>query len=210
MENNLNLVIVKKAIFDSIYHWQNSESRLSDVLIGFSKSKNIEKYKDGYSKILVAYSINRNFGKGSTVKKSEELLKFFKKENFFTKIEDNDFPMVIDEISEKTKTLFKGNKLLSLVTKTAFLSRPNVIPLFDDYICKTLGFRYNSREKNGFQSFYNEYKKFHDAHIIKFEKEAYEFISLVEKFQETRVIGYKFFAHRAIDKYLWITGKNMK
>lgn len=206
--------LVDKAILETIFLWQRSEYKYYKAIqLAYKKRSDDESLirfaENEYYNFLNDYGVRRSLP--GTGKNPVRMLVFdmFKENGFAEKVKRFEAnPSIIDdyctELSKK-KNISGGKKLLSLITKTAFILRPNVIPLFDRYAKESLK-QQTQREIKDFKSYYEAFKEFKKMNIelVSSKVESYDFI--FNNFKEFSAFNNikGFISHRSIDKILWM------
>ncbi|MFN0035841.1 MAG: hypothetical protein ACKVUS_12320 [Saprospiraceae bacterium] len=213
----------RKGIFEALFWWQRSECQYSvELRNAFEKRHEKESVKlfveNSFYKFLTDYSIRRNL-RGKGVEPVESFIKECFEENGLMdnlRKKEESVGDIIDKFVDKIKErdFAKGKKggkrLTSLVAKTAFLFRPDSVPLYDQLAKQALEEIQGVKIKS-FSNFliYFESQKFEwDEAIRRLLKEQSQTMKIFKEFEgiENRE---DFFVHRTVDKLLWMTGKSM-
>lgn len=209
-----NLTLVNKAILETLYLWQRSEWRYYKAIQMAFKNRTSEEYliqfaENEYYRFLNEYKIRRSLtgkGKPPVVKLVKDM---FKKDGFAEKVinfetNQNIIDEYCKELSNK-KEISGGKKLLSLLTKTSFILKPNVVPLFDKYAKESLKQETGIKIED-FKSFFQAFNKFKNDNIDSVRENVDKYSCVFENFNELSEFkdNKEFIAHRTIDKILWL------
>lgn len=205
---------IDKVLFETIYHWQKSEYKyFQSIQTAFdnrSDEKLLIKFAEReYYEFLNDYGIRRSLqGKGKKPVVNL-VIDIFKENGFAESLKDfEDNQELIDNYCEELsckKEISGGRKLLSLITKTAFILKPDTIPLYDNYAKKSLIKNDKSLKISNFKSFFIAFKKYKESNIVSIRSRVDGFKSVYEKFDEFKMENInEFIAHRSIDKMLWM------
>lgn len=206
--------LVHKAILETIFLWQRGEcDYYKATRSAFEDRENEDRLvqfaKGEYYSFLNEYKVRRSLvgkGKDPVVKLVKDM---FRSDGFAEKVmsfEENQ--NIIDDYCEtlsQRKGISSGKRLLSLITKTAFILRPQVIPLFDRYAKESLEDEMNVKITD-FAGYYKAFLKYKMACIDSIKKDVEGYNCIFDKFEEFSEFDdiVDFLAHRSIDKILWM------
>lgn len=223
--NNSISQFYDKAVFETIYLWQNAECKYVETIQNLQISSGIDpKSLESFYKFTNDYSVRRTLtGKGKSP--VEAYLKVCNSPNgLFDMMANNsdNLPSIIDKFVEKIrKEPFAakkdpnsgGKKLISLVSKTAFLRAPKSITMYDSRVVHALNKHKKSKDGNisridSYETFYNHFSEAKESYIDKLRQSVTKLLPITNLFPEFKNIENleDFLVYRSIDKILWFEG----
>ncbi len=207
-------ILVNKAILESLYLWQNSEWKyykaIQEAFENRSKEASLVQFAEqDYYRFLKEYKIRRSLPGKGTPPVVELVKDLFKNGGFAERVmQFADNQGVIDDYCEElseNEEISGGKKLLSLITKTAFLLKPKVIPLFDKYAKESLKQETKIKITN-FETFYRAFQQYKKGNIEFVRENVKRYDCVFSSFDELSEFenNREFIAHRTIDKILWM------
>lgn len=214
---------IENATLEAIYWWNRDEDYYHTYFSKFDKiynDKELLEFFTGkiFETFLLTYRVRRNISKGYI--KVDDFIKELFDYNFVGRVNQND-TQVIDEVSLKIKTSGKAtnNQTISLLSKIAFLIKPNKFVLYDG-LAKTSLYhvlRKNKKTKCT-QKVLETYSVFIDqSDLLRVDLRRGKFFvhskEILEQFKNTKAFDFysknnEAFEKRIVDKYLWLLGQD--
>jgi hypothetical protein len=207
--------LIDKAILETIFHWQRSEYKYYKAIqIAFDNRLDkqlLTQFSEiEYYEFLTSFNVRRSLPGKEKLPVTRLTIDMFKKNGFAEKVKEFESnPNIIDKYCEelsKKKEISGGKRLLSLITKTAFILKPNIIPLYDNYAKNSLKKNNKSIKITDFKSYFIAFKNYKASNIDLVRSKVVGYNFIFEKFDEFKAFEdiHEFIAHRSIDKILWM------
>lgn len=210
--------LYKQACLATLYHWVYEEKELHDQF-NTCAGKSMENLPDWFDIFMSDYSVNRTvvIKNGSALKAQSKSVWEHKhkqlKRNLYNSISEKFIPLVIKGAEKEVIQKIDNqdwlpsnlkNKVVSLLSKVAALTKPDQFPMWDTQAKEALG------------GSFNDYQSFIDAHKSWYQEDfrptivdkniAAPFIQiLINEFSHfSKGFSNEMFYYRAADKYLWL------